>query len=84
MLKITATVVGICDFLNFEILPYRVVNVRLAHPAGHTYSKGKMKILAEEPIDDKKLKEAIGKSGYIVTGIHTEPYEKKGLLLFHR
>lgn len=49
-----------------------------------SHSKGKTEILAENPIEDEKLKEVIGKSGYTVTGIHTESYEKKGFSLFHR
>ena len=49
-----------------------------------SHGKGKTEILAETPIDDEKLKEVIGKSGYTVTEIHTEPYEKKGFSLFHK
>lgn len=48
------------------------------------HSKGKTEILAENPLDDEKLKDVIEKSGYTVTGIHTEPYEKKGFSLFGR
>lgn len=47
-----------------------------------SHSKGKTEILAQSSIDEEKLIEVIGKSGYTVTGIHTEPYEKKGFLLF--
>ena len=43
-----------------------------------SHSKGKTEILSQSPIDDKKLKDIIGQLGYIVTVIHTEPYEKKG------
>lgn len=47
-----------------------------------SHSKGKTEILSEIPLDDEKLKEIIDKSGYTVTGIHTELYEKKGFSLF--
>lgn len=49
-----------------------------------SHSKGKTEIIAEVPLDEEKLKAVIGKSGYTVTGIHTEPYSKKGFPLFHR
>lgn len=48
-----------------------------------SHRKGTTEILAENPIDDERLKEVIDQSGYTVTGIHTEPYEKKGFSLFH-
>lgn len=49
-----------------------------------SHSKGKTEIIVQSPLDEEKLKEIIGKSGYTVTGVHTEPYEKKGFSLFHR
>lgn len=49
-----------------------------------SHSKGKTEILSEEPLDDKKLKAVIEKSGYTVVGIHSEPYEKKGFSLFRK
>ncbi|MCQ4022445.1 MULTISPECIES: heavy-metal-associated domain-containing protein [unclassified Ruminococcus] len=49
-----------------------------------SHSKGKTEIIAQSTLDEEKLKEVIGKSGYNVTAIHTEPYEKKGFSLFHR
>ncbi len=48
-----------------------------------SHSKKKTEILADSPLDEEKLKDVIGKSGYTVTGVHTEPYEKKGFSLFH-
>lgn len=47
-----------------------------------SHSKGKTEILAEAPIDDSKLKNAVEATGYKVLGIRTEPYEKKGLFHF--
>ncbi len=49
-----------------------------------SHSKGKAEILTQSPLDEEKLKEVIGKSGYAVTGIHSEPYEKEGFSLFGR
>ncbi len=49
-----------------------------------SHSKGKTEIIAQSTLDEEKLNEVIGKSGYTVTAIHTEPYEKKGFSLFRR
>ncbi len=37
-------------------------------------------ILSENPLDKEKLKSAVGDTGYSVTEIKEEPYEKKGFL----
>jgi len=49
-----------------------------------SHSKGKTEILSEAQIDEENLKSVISKSGYTVTGIYTEPYEKKSLSLFRK
>ncbi len=48
------------------------------------HSKGQTEIIAEEPLDEEKLKEAIDSTGYKVLGVKTEPYEKKGFSLFRK
>ena len=47
-----------------------------------SHSKGETVIFSETPIDEGKLREAITKIGYTVTGIKKETYEKKGLFSF--
>ena len=49
-----------------------------------SHSKGTTEIIAEEPLDEEKLKSAIEATGYTVLGIKTEPYEKKKFSLFDR
>ena len=50
-----------------------------------SHRKNITEIIAEEPIDESALKAAIDATGYQVTGIKTEPYEKKkGFSLFGR
>ncbi|MBQ7433839.1 MAG: heavy-metal-associated domain-containing protein [Lachnospiraceae bacterium] len=49
-----------------------------------SHSKGQTEIIAEEPLDEEKLKEAIDSTGYKVLGVKTEPYEKKGFSLFRK
>ncbi len=49
-----------------------------------SHSKGKTEIIADSPIDDDELKNAVEKTGYKVLGIHTEPFEKKGFSFFRK
>ncbi len=44
-----------------------------------SHEKKRTVILAEEELDEEKLREAIGETGYTVTSIETRPYEKKRL-----
>lgn len=47
-----------------------------------SHMKGKTEILFEQPLEEEKLKAAIEATGYRVTAVRTEPYEKKGIRLF--
>ena len=47
-----------------------------------SHMKGKTEILSEQPLEEEKLKAAIEATGYRVTAVRTEPYEKKGFRLF--
>ena len=49
-----------------------------------SHSKGTTEIISESPLDETVLTEAIGKTGYKVIEIKTEPYEKKRVSLFRR
>ena len=44
--------------------------------------EGKTEIFTETPLDEDKLKKVIADTGYTLTGIQTEKYEKQGF--FHR
>ncbi len=44
-----------------------------------SYQKGQSVVISKEPLDEEKLKKAIADTGYQVTAITAEPYEKKGL-----
>lgn len=84
MIKITVDIKGMaCGMCEAHINDAVRQNFKVKKITS-SHSKGKTEILAEEPIDDEKLKEVIEKTGYTVTGIHTEPYEKKGFSLFKR
>lgn len=49
-----------------------------------SHSKGTTEIISDSPLDVTALKEAIGKTGYKVIDIKTEPHEKKRFSLFGR
>ena len=42
-----------------------------------SHSKGRTEILSEEPLDESALRAAIDATGYRLTGISSEPFEKK-------
>ena len=49
-----------------------------------SHTKGITEIISESPLDEKALREAVGKTGYKVLEVKTEPYEKKRFSLFGR
>lgn len=49
-----------------------------------SHAKGRTEILADAPVDEEKLREAISATGYEVKAVKTEPYEKKGFSLFRK
>lgn len=61
--------------------------VRRAFPVkkvSSSHTKGKTEIISEAPLDEEKLKAAVSATGYTVTALKTEPYEKKSFTLFKR
>ena len=49
-----------------------------------SHTKGRTEILSEQLLEANKLKAAIEATGYHVTAIQSEPYEKKGFSLFRK
>ena len=49
-----------------------------------SHAKGRTEILAEQPLDEEKLRATIAEMGYRLIAVHTQPYEKKGFALFRR
>lgn len=47
-----------------------------------SHKKGQTEVISEQPLDEAKLQEVIGKTGYNLTGVSSEPYEKKHLFHF--
>lgn len=84
MIKVTANVEGMmCGHCEAHVndavrAAFQVKKVTSSH------SRGVTEVISEEPIDEEKLRQTIEATGYTVTGIQTEPYEKKGFSLFHK
>lgn len=84
MLKITVEIEGMaCGMCEAHINDAVRQNFSVKKVSS-SYSKGKTEIIVEVHIDEDKLKDVIGQLGYTVTGIHTEPCEKKRFSLFHK
>lgn len=55
---------------------FRVKKVSSSH------KKGQTEIISEQPLDEAQLREVIEKTGYSLTAVSAEPYEKKRLFHF--
>ena len=75
-LKIDGMMCGMCEaHMNDAIrAAFAARKVTSSHVKKQTV------IIAENDIDDAKLAETVKSTGYQLTGITREPYEKKGLL----
>ena len=80
ILTIDGMMCGMCEsHINDTIRrSFKIKKVASSH------SKGVTEIISESPLDETALREAIGKTGYKVLEIQTEPYEKKRFSLFGR
>ena len=47
-----------------------------------SHAKGETEILSEEPLSEEALHRVLDGTGYTITAIRSEPYEKKKLSLF--
>ncbi len=77
MYKTTASVegmrCGMCESHVNDVIRrnFDVVSVNASHV------KNNVVIVTHEPIDEFKLRSAVGEEGYIIGNVTTEPYEKK-------
>ena len=90
MVKITLEVEGMaCGMCEAHVNDA----IRKAFPVKKvtsSHTKGKTEILAENPLDEEKLKSVLAATGYTVRSAETAPYVKRGFSLlgkstwFHR
>ena len=77
-LKIDGMMCGMCEAHINEAVraAFNVKKVSSSHTKGETV------IITEDPLDETKLADAIGVTGYTIVSVKNEPYEKKGFLSF--
>lgn len=83
----TKTVLGIDGMVCSMCEAHINDAIRRAFPVKKVSSsaaKKQCKIVSEEPLDERKLRDVIAPTGYTLLSIHSEPYEKKGFPLFRR
>ena len=84
MVKITLEVEGMaCGMCEAHVNDA----IRKAFPVKKvtsSHTKGKTEILAENPLDEEKLKSVIAATGYTVRSAETAPYVKRGFSLLGR
>lgn len=80
VIDIDGMMCGMCEsHINDAIRQnFNVKKVKSSH------TKGQTEIIAENDIDDNKLRQVIDQTGYKVLSVTKSPYEKKGLFSFHK
>ena len=80
VIDIDGMMCGMCEsHINDAIRQnFNVKKVKSSH------TKEQTEIIAENDIDDNKLRQVMGQTGYKVLAVTKSPYEKKGLLSFHK
>lgn len=76
--KVDGMMCGMCEaHMNDAIrAAFKVKKVTSSHAKGETV------IVSEDALDEAKLRETVGATGYTCGDISSEPYEKKGLFSF--
>ena len=79
-LGIDGMICGMCEsHMNDAIRNnFKVKKVNSSHTNKTT------EIISEGQLDEDKIKQVVADTGYTMTSINTEEYEKKGFSLFHR
>lgn len=77
-LKIDGMMCGMCEsHINDTVRRnFNIKSVVSSHTRGTT------EICSASPIDEEKLRRVIAETGYTLTDVQTETYEKKGFSLF--
>lgn len=80
MIKTTLTIDGMmcsmCESHVNDTIRRRFTVKKVAS----SHKKGTAEIISEQPLDEAALRDSIGKTGYKVLGIQSEPYVRKSLL----
>ena len=77
-LKINGMMCGMCESHINDVIRKTIPVKKISS----SHSKGETEIIAEAPLDEDRLRMAIGETGYELVSVSTEEYVKKGF--FHR
>jgi copper chaperone CopZ len=80
MIRVTAKVDGMMCGMCESHVNDAVRSAFQVQKVTSSHAKGRTEIITEQDIDEEKLKEVIGRTGYEVVSVTKEPYEKKGFL----
>lgn len=72
VLKVDGMMCGMCESHMNDLIrnQFSVKKVKSSH------KKGQTEIVSQDPLDEKKLEEAVASIGYQVMRVTTEPYKK--------
>ena len=78
VLKIDGMQCGMCEAHMKDAIRnnFNVKKVNSSHAKGETV------IISEDALDEQALKQTVEKTGYLLTNISSEPYQKSGLFSF--
>jgi copper chaperone CopZ len=82
MNQITVNVEGMACGMCESHINEAVRNAFPVKKVTSSHTKKQTVILAEQEIDETKLKEVINQTGYTAVSVETKPFEKKGLFHF--
>ncbi|MDE7366325.1 MAG: heavy-metal-associated domain-containing protein [Lachnospiraceae bacterium] len=80
MVKITMHIEGMACGMCEAHINEAVRNAFQVKKVTSSHTKNQTVIVAEQDIPEQELKDVIAKTGYDAVSVHSEPYEKKGLL----
>lgn len=80
MIKMTVRVEGMACGMCEAHVNEAIRNAFSVKKVTSSHAKKQTVIYAEQEIAEEELKRVIGKAGYDVVGVSSEPYEKKSLL----
>ena len=84
MVKTVLTIDGMACGMCEAHVNNAVRNAFAVKKVTSSHTKGKTEILSEQPLEEEKLKSVIEATGYKVTAVRSEVYEKKGFSLFRK
>ena len=84
MTKVTLEIEGMACSMCESHINEAVLKAFDVKKVSSSHSKNQTVILTEQEIDEQALRQVIDATGYRVSSIRSEPYQKKGLFSFGR